>query len=693
MSTHQSQPSSPPKRPRLSLQIKTFNGSSVRTSRTLAAAVDVKSPTAFNTLSNVYATAVDRSTPIQEHAPATALSGGKPMLRLQTQEAGQNGGAAVSKDRRLQTPYLGPYLDTPLTAQPMSPAIATAQSQMIFPSAMTATPPLSAQPQEQNGPRVFTFDSSNSNNNNNNNNNNYSMEQPSLSINTTTSQASEMASCSETPRRRTTFPSNVKLPYTHPRSLRSILRNSPLAPLTCQSPNSSRRQSLRLQEKAARRVAYHSPLCETITTSKYTKSHVDLLAEDSGTPTTPTGARSISSSSSSSCSSSSEGEELLDQTMAYTGGNETRDGGQTPGPYEEMRRRMAGMHASTPISLSPTSGGIRKNRGLQGKKREKKRRWVWTIGKDAEDAELEECGSPVVPWTVRPELSNAVAVAERKEAMVGVPVLAVPVPPSRARTRAQTQAQAQSVQTVVTGNKAAAAAATVALQIPKLPVPGPTSGRRLRPALSLPPSSMSTLPVPGPVVPAVSTPVAAAAPALPLVQQQTQTQQSPPPPPPPQQHQQPEPHQQQSSRATLTPEPTLPHIEPHTPSMESVTSMTSIMSQAESMLSEDSVFDTSSVYNGDVEMSDASSVCYDDDPAGDNESTFDGGGADGEEQHENNNHNNVYKNYLKVNGGKRGASVDQPCHSSDMDTDMDMDTPTVGGRPGYAVERLGLGIC
>ncbi|EAA27722.2 hypothetical protein GE21DRAFT_3477 [Neurospora crassa] len=701
MSTHQSQPSSPPKRPRLSLQIKTFNGSSVRTSRTLAAAVDVKSPTAFNTLSNVYATAVDRSTPIQEHAPATALSGGKPMLRLQTQEAGQNGGAAVSKDRRLQTPYLGPYLDTPLTAQPMSPAIATAQSQMIFPSAMTATPPLSAQPQEQNGPRVFTFDSSN------NTNNNYSMAQPSLSINTTsTSQASEMASCSETPRRRTTFPSNVKLPYTHPRSLRSILRNSPLAPLTCQSPNSSRRQSLRLQEKAARRVAYHSPLCETITTSKYTKSHVDLLAEDSGTPTTPTGARSISSSSSSSsCSSSSEGEELLDQTMAYTGGNETRDGGQTPGPYEEMRRRMAGMHASTPISLSPTSGGIRKNRGLQGKKREKKRRWVWTIGKDAEDAELEECGSPVVPWTARPELSNAVAAAaaaaaaaERKEAMVGVPVLAVPVPPSRARTRAQTQAQ--SVQTVVTGNKAAAVAAAVALQIPQLPVPGPTtsSGRRLRPALSLPPSSMSTLPVPGPVVPAVSTPVAAAAaPALPLVQQQTQTQQSPPPPSPPQKHQQPEPHQQQqSSRATLTPEPTLPHIEPHTPSMESVTSMTSIMSQAESMLSEDSVFDTSSVYNGDVEMSDASSVGYDDDPAGDNESTFGGGGADGEEQHGGNNHNNsVYKKYLKVNGGGKrgGASVDQPCHSSDMDTDMDMDTPTVGGRPGYAVERLGLGIC
>lgn len=123
--------------------------------------------------------------------------------------------------------------------------------------------------------------------------------------------------------------------------------------------------------------------------------------------------------------------------------------------------------------------------------------------------------------------------------------------------------------------------------------------------------------------------------------------------------------------------------------------MTSIMSQAESLLSEDSVFDSSSVYNGDVEMSDASSVY--DDSAGDNESSF--GGADGEDGDS----NNVYRNYLKVNGNNfsfngsignsKGASGDQPCHSSDMDTDMDMDTPTVGGRPGYAVERLGLGIC
>lgn len=66
--------------------------------------------------------------------------------------------------------------------------------------------------------------------------------------------------------------------------------------------------------------------------------------------------------------------------MAYTG-NETRDGGQTPGPFEEMRRRMAGLESGSPIS-SPRPGGIRKK-----KKKEKKRKWVWTIGQDGEEAD------------------------------------------------------------------------------------------------------------------------------------------------------------------------------------------------------------------------------------------------------------------------------------------------------------------
>src|SRR5690349_1936222 len=105
-------PQSPPKRPRLSLQIKALaNGGSGRTSRCVAAAVDVKSPTAFNTLSNVYATAVDRSTPVQENPP-TAILGRRPVLRLQTKDA-------TTTERSESTPYLGPYIDHPVTTQPI----------------------------------------------------------------------------------------------------------------------------------------------------------------------------------------------------------------------------------------------------------------------------------------------------------------------------------------------------------------------------------------------------------------------------------------------------------------------------------------------------------------------------------------------------------------------------------------------
>jgi len=400
-------PTSPPKRPRLSLQIKAIaNGPSGRTSRTLAAAVDVKSPTAFNTLSNVYATAVDRSTPVQDKPPSNVLSGGKPILRLQTQD-GPN--PSSIKGRGTHTPYLGPYLDTPQSAQPMSPAM-TAKD-VRFPSsiAMTATPPMSAVEQTVAQP----FDTT--------------------AAGSVAPQPSRTTQTPQTPgtRRRTTMPATLaKPPYTHTRSLRSILRNSPLPPLSTRSPVSPRRQSVRLQEKAARRVAYNSPLCQTITTTKYTKSHVDLLGDD-GTPTTP----------------SVGDEDVLDQTMAYTG-NETRDGGQTPGPFEEMRRRMAGLHASSPVtSTAPTTpispGGIRK-RG--GKKKEKKRRWVWTIGREEGE---DEDGSPigVVAPTSTPAPIVLVAMPVPKKDIAGVPVLAVPAP--RPRTRMQTQVARASV--VATG--------------------------------------------------------------------------------------------------------------------------------------------------------------------------------------------------------------------------------------------------
>ncbi|KIH93493.1 hypothetical protein SPBR_04381 [Sporothrix brasiliensis 5110] len=76
---------------------------------------------------------------------------------------------------------------------------------------------------------------------------------------------------------------------------------------------------------------------------------------------------------------------VLDLTLAYTG-NEIRDGGTTPGPFEEMRRRMAGLgtsSASTSTATTPISpGGIRKRKQPR---RDKKRRWVWTLGHDEEE--------------------------------------------------------------------------------------------------------------------------------------------------------------------------------------------------------------------------------------------------------------------------------------------------------------------
>ena len=354
---------------------------------------------------------MDRSTPVGDKPPSNVLTtvSGRPTLRLQTQTAPITNPA---KGRGTQTPYLGPLLDTPLTAQPDSPQVVTAVAAKDhrFPSSITmnATPPMSAV--EQSQPQNFD--------------------------NATTPVAAHRVRTSHTPitpsgaRRRTTLPSHLsKLPYTHPRSLRSILRNSPLPPLTTtKSPISPRRQSARLQEKALRHVAYNSPLEQTITTSKYTVSHIDLLAEDA-TPTTP--------------SQSDDSEDVLDQTMAYTG-NETRDGGQTPGPFEEMRRRMAGLQASTPGgALSPTSaGGIRK-RGA--KRKEKKRRWVWTIGRgDDEDGDGE--GSPYGAAVARGECGSAtpapmaapvmlVAAPTPKRDAANVPVLAVPAP--RPRTRKQ----------------------------------------------------------------------------------------------------------------------------------------------------------------------------------------------------------------------------------------------------------------
>lgn len=239
--------------------------------------------------------------------------------------------------------------------------------------------------------------------------------QPVFSFNTRDIPGSSLMSPNN-PRRRKTLPISVaNLPYTHPRNLHSILRNSPLPPLSTRSPDSPRRRSQRLQEKAARRVAYNSPLEQTITTQTYVKSHVDLLSDDAS-PFSPLDA-------------AEDPENVLDQTMAYTPG-ETRDGGHTPGPFEEMRRRMAGLQALSPAS--PSTGGIQK-RGR--KKKEKKRQWVWTIGADPDDV---DAGSPLArpesdkpAEAVQPKLS--VPVKPTVTCGATVPIIAMPAPRPKGR--------------------------------------------------------------------------------------------------------------------------------------------------------------------------------------------------------------------------------------------------------------------
>ncbi|ERS94977.1 hypothetical protein HMPREF1624_08689 [Sporothrix schenckii ATCC 58251] len=413
---------SPPKRPRLSLQIKALStGPSIRTSRTLAAVVNPRSPTSFNTLSNVYSTAIDRSasTPAPVTAePVTAINmTAKSLPQLpRLQMPGQSG-----LDHSAHTPYVTTqFPETPLTARPMSPAVA---KDVAFPSTMmTATPPLSAGPIDQTSaqPQVFCFSPDDvrrhSQSDGNTGNASFLIRSEEGCPVDGDADTAITDSCSESSFTGsetgvdTPFPSNLHsspphsqsttgaaatangrvivpaismprrpAPYVHPRTLHSILRNSPLPPFTALSPTSARRQSQRLIEKASRRVMYNSPLTQTITTNLYTKSHIDLLCEEASPFSSPF------SSPMTSTPTGNDADTVLDLTLAYTG-NEIRDGGTTPGPFEEMRRRMAGLgtsSASTSTATTPISpGGIRKRKQPR---RDKKRRWVWTLGHDEEE--------------------------------------------------------------------------------------------------------------------------------------------------------------------------------------------------------------------------------------------------------------------------------------------------------------------
>ncbi|ROV95082.1 hypothetical protein VSDG_05810 [Cytospora chrysosperma] len=416
MSAHQN----PPKRPRLSLQIKTIaNGLNLRGSRTVAAAVDQTSPTAFNTLSNVYASAIDRATPV------TAINTTQPLkIRTQNLTQGQHGSQPKTQT---QTPFGLAYPETPLTAQPLSPAVA-AQS-VHFPSTMTATPPLSSGPVDENDTRPFSFSAADTAGAPSSSASRSASSQPATTT-TTPSAPHPPASASATPaggpttRRRAAATamtlsvprpsaasssssasasraSCIGLPYVRNRSLHSILRNSPLPPPSARTPVSPRRQSLRLAEKAARRVGYESPIERVITTNQYVRSHIDLLAEEDASPASSTASPATATAAEAQERAQAQGPQddgggaaVLDVAMAYTG-DETRDGGATPGPFEEMRRRMAGLATRTPTSPGGSGGGS--PAGVRKRKRRdggggSKRRWVWTIGTQDDDLDDREVG-------------------------------------------------------------------------------------------------------------------------------------------------------------------------------------------------------------------------------------------------------------------------------------------------------------
>ncbi|KAM0463568.1 hypothetical protein ACHAO4_000285 [Trichoderma viride] len=352
----QPQHQSPPKRPRLSLKINT-SSPSVASRPTRGFQVDPTDRTACNTLSNVYTTAIERSTPVQAE-PLTAINTLQ-CLSLKTPVVSR--GPKLTLRTPIKTPYVADFPATPTTDTSGSPP---QQMEIAFPSTMTMTPtpPMSAGAVDSNGPKAFSFSPKD-----------LSSRARGYTVASPCSPVEPLLS------RRHIIPYNIgaPAPYTHPHTLHSILRNSPLPPRTA-IPPSPRRQSLRLQERAAKRVGYNNPLTQTIITNKYTKSHIDLLVEEAS-PASPS-------------FSPIGADRAIDLKQAFSS-NEIENGGQTPGPFEDMRRKLAALSGSATSSPSTTPGGASSssNGGIRKRKRkEKKRQWVWTIGVTDEEEEDDE---------------------------------------------------------------------------------------------------------------------------------------------------------------------------------------------------------------------------------------------------------------------------------------------------------------
>ncbi|KAL7923022.1 hypothetical protein ACQKWADRAFT_65030 [Trichoderma austrokoningii] len=383
---------SPPKRPRLSLKINT-SSPSASSRPTRGFQVDPTDRTACNTLSNVYATAIERSMPAQAE-PLTAINTLQG-LSLKTPVVAR--GPRLKLKTPIKTPYVADFPATPTTDTSGSPP---QRMEMALPSTMTPTPPMSAGPVDSNGPRAFCFSPRD-----------LTSRARGYTVASPCSPVEPLLS------RRHIIPYNTgaPAPYTHPHTLHSILRNSPLPPRTA-IPPSPRRQSLRLQERAAKRVGYNNPLTQTIITNKYTKSHIDLLVEEAS-PASPS-------------FSPIGADRGINLKQAFSP-NEIENGGQTPGPFEDMRRKLAalsgGAATSSPLatpSSSSSNGGIRKR-----KRKEKKRQWVWTIGvADEEEEDDERIGGAIAASRAEATASARAVASSNGHNDEAVPRTAVEVP-------------------------------------------------------------------------------------------------------------------------------------------------------------------------------------------------------------------------------------------------------------------------
>ncbi|KAM3500151.1 hypothetical protein MY10362_006670 [Beauveria mimosiformis] len=444
----------PSKRPRLSLQIKTscLSGSSFSSGNAAVTSTPNRSrgfplnpsdPTAFNTLSNAYVTAIERaSTPLA--SPAAAA---EPLTAITTLQAislySPLGG------RRSQPAAASAYPATPVSASSPRRQKQEQQRLRLLPSnsVMSPTPPVSAGAVEGGGggkgrnSTVFSFSPRDAASGR------HSLEQALCAAAAVTIPASPAATIPASPaatppkkqqQQQQQQPARAGVsgsppPYTHAKALRSILRNSPLssrrsasATATTSSPRRLTTPTVRIQQddaqhqqqqRAAKRVCYHSPIEQEITTNTYTKSHIDLLVEEA---------------TASPCSPRRMPVDLLRAFSA----NEIRDGGQTPGAFEDESKRLGAALRSSGdgqgdgVQKSSSSSSSSTTRG------EKKRRWVWTIGREDEevDEDEEQLGGAVVAAARAAAAAAAAATTAGGSGSGGAPLLSVPTPKRKMET-------------------------------------------------------------------------------------------------------------------------------------------------------------------------------------------------------------------------------------------------------------------